>query len=126
MGFIAKQLSLMSSNSKNGNDSLENTENPEKQPRVLHPVRYITIDISTFQYEQVIRLCKMGLSKNPTKFTREAVLDKIRENKHFIPEKMLAPKMKKGFNPSRNKRINTGQKNAEKKAQDYVSKKGES
>lgn len=55
-------------------------------------LRLINVNITEFQLSQVQALCKIGIAKNPTDFTRQAVLDFIRQNKYLLPAKFLPPR----------------------------------
>ena len=58
-------------------------------------LKAICVNVTLFQFEQIRALCKRGIAKNPTAFGRNAILDLLKENKHFLPVKFLPAKEKR-------------------------------
>lgn len=89
---------------KKTSDLLEETDRGIKpRGRIKNP-RYINITLTPFQYAQIDALCEIGVASTPTNFTRMAIIELVRQNKHFLPTQMLPPSMKPQTPDSKKKR----------------------
>jgi len=66
----------------------------EPQAKKYGKLHNVNVNITTFQFSQIQALCRAGLAKNPTDFTRQAILEMIRQNKHLLPPKFLPPALR--------------------------------
>jgi hypothetical protein len=86
--------------SKNKEQELENNE-IQYPKKLYHETKNILVSISKYQSKQIAQLCTLGIAKNPTDFTRMAILEKIRENKELLDKTLTNPAWRKELKEKR-------------------------
>lgn len=94
----------MGTETKKTNRELDETKPTVPKQRIKQNYRYITVALTEYQHDQVTELCKVGVTRSPTDFGRVAIIDKIRINKHLLPERKIPPKQKSTYTPSQTKK----------------------
>ncbi len=84
----------MSSSNKETDKTSENIKVVGKR-EYAPDTKKLLITITRYRERQIKYLCKFGIAKNPTDFVRQAILDKIRENKDALDINLAPQKWKK-------------------------------
>ncbi len=84
----------MSASSNKTDKTSEKSEQDHKR-EYAPDTKKLLITITLYRDRQIKYLCRFGIAKNPTDFIRQAILDKIRQNKDALDVHLAPQKWKK-------------------------------
>ena len=71
------------------------SESEKEELDTSKKTRYITFNLTPFQYAQIEELVKIGVSRKPTTFCKEATLERINSFKDLLPSGKIPPRFRK-------------------------------